>query len=66
MPDSVYVWWIDELQPSPLRTGGVIVHRLYEYGPFETTEDVENMIEQLKLKPRFRNSDLRAAREKRS
>ena len=65
MPDSAYVWWIDELLPSPLPTGGVIVHRLHEYGSFETVEEAENLIEQLKQQPRFRKSDLRAAREKR-
>jgi hypothetical protein len=66
MPESAYVWWIDELSPSPLPTGGVIVHRLYEYGPFDRIEDTERMIEHLKQQPRFRKSDLRAAREKRS
>jgi len=65
MPESVYVWWIDELLPSPLPTGGVISHRLYEYGPFETVEDAEKLIEQLKQQPRFRKADLRAARDKR-
>lgn len=66
MPAPAYVWWIDELLPSPLRTGGVIVSRLYEYGPFDTIEDAEKIIEQLKLQSRFRKSDLRTAREKRS
>ena len=66
MPESAYVWWIDELLPSPLPTGGVVVHRLYEQGPFDTIEHAEQMIEQLRQQPRFRKSDLRAAREKRS
>ena len=66
MPRSAYVWWIDELMPSALPTGGVIVHRLREYGPFQTVEETENLIEQLKQQPRFRKADLRAAREKRS
>jgi hypothetical protein len=50
---------------SPLPTGGIIAHRLYEYGPFDTTEEAEKMIEELKQKPRFRESDFQAAREKR-
>jgi hypothetical protein len=65
MPDPNYVWWIDELTRSPLPTGGVIVHRLYEYGPLDTADEAEKMIDQLKEQPRFRESDLRAAREKR-
>jgi hypothetical protein len=65
VPDPNYVWWIDELMRSPLPTGGVIAHRLYEYGPFDTADAAEKMIEQLKLRPRFRQSDLRASREKR-
>jgi hypothetical protein len=65
VPDPNYVWWIDELMRSPLPTGGVIAHRLYEYGPFDTADAAEKMIEQLKLQPRFRQSDLRASREKR-
>jgi hypothetical protein len=62
VPDVEYEWWIDELTRSPLPTGGVIVSRLYAYGPFKTAEDAEKMIEQLKQQPRFRQSDLRAAR----
>jgi hypothetical protein len=59
-----YEWWIDELTRSPLPTGGVIVNRVYEYGPFETVEEAERMIEQLQRQPRFRQSDLRASRGK--
>ena len=66
MRDSAYVWWIDELLPSPLPTGGVIVHRLYGYGPFETVEGAEKLIEQLRQQPRFKKADLRAMRDKRS
>jgi hypothetical protein len=65
VPDPDYVWWIEELMRSPLPTGGVIVHRLYEYGPFDTAHEAEKMIEQLKQQPRFRESDLRVSREKR-
>lgn len=65
MPDPNYIWWIDELMRSPLPTGGVIAHRLYEYGALDTADEAEKMIEQLKQQPRFRESDLRAAREKR-
>jgi hypothetical protein len=63
VPDPNYVWWIDELMRSPLPAGGVIAHRLYEYGPFETADDAEKMIEQLKEQPRFGQSDLRVSRE---
>ena len=65
MLDPNYVWWIDELMRSPLPSGGVIVHRVYEHGPFDTADEAEKMIDQLKQQLRFRESDLRAAREKR-
>lgn len=65
MPNSNSVWWIEELMRSPLPTGGVIAHRLYEYGPFDTADDAEKMVDQLKQQPRFRQSDLRVSPEKR-
>ena len=52
VPDVQYEFWIDELTRSPLPTGGVIVHRLYAYGPFQTLDDAEKMVEQLKRQPR--------------
>lgn len=64
-PNYSYVWWIEELMRSPLPTGGVIAHRLYEYGPFDTADAAEKMIEELKQQPRFRQADLRVSREKR-
>jgi len=64
MPDPEYLWFIEELAPNNSSDGRPVSNRL-SYGPFDSPEEADDLVRDLRRQPRFRLSDLIVSRQRR-
>lgn len=64
MPDPEYLWFIEELALNNSSDGRPVSSRL-SYGPFDTPEEADDLVRDLRRQPRFRLSDLIVSRQRR-
>ena len=64
MSDLDFLWFIEELAPNKSQDGRPVSSRL-NYGPFDSPEEADDLVRDLRRQPRFRLSDLIVSKQRR-
>lgn len=64
MYDPEYLWFIEEVSTSRSDDGDRLSSRL-NYGPFESPEEADDLLRDLRRQPRYRLSDLVVSKQRR-
>lgn len=66
MSDPEYLWFIEEVAPPRPREGdGKPVSSRLNYGPFDSPEEADDLVRDLRRQPRYRLSDLIVSKQRR-
>jgi len=64
MSDPEFLWFIEELAPNQSHDDRPVSLRL-SYGPFDSLEEADDLVRDLRRQPRYRLSDLVVSKQRR-